>query len=175
MLGTKQLGTSAHRLGVLSGQLKADAVASRQPQEGVYHAARLQPGDDLKQALLSLLKNAKAQAMAVVTCVGSLRTVHLRLAGASATSSGKTLNLEGRYEVVSLVGTIGSGEQGGEPSCHLHISIGDEDGAVVGGHISGPCEVLTTAEVVLLELPGLIFNRVMDSQTGFKELCIERR
>eukprot|EP00971_Amphidinium_carterae_P092276 1826994-Amphidinium_carterae.2 len=66
-------------------------------------------GDDLKQALLSLLKNAKAQAMAVVTCVGSLRTVHLRLAGASATSSGKTLNLEGRYEVVSLVGTIGSG------------------------------------------------------------------
>ena len=57
---------------------------------------------------------------------------------------------------------------------HLHVSLGDKNGRVVGGHVIGNMLVHTTAEVVLGECNDVKFSRVFDENTGFDELVIEK-
>jgi peptidoglycan/xylan/chitin deacetylase (PgdA/CDA1 family) len=75
------------------------------------------------------------------------------------------LEVETSSEILALVGTLGAG------GAHLHMTLGDADGAVVGGHLVA-AEVHTTAEIVLVALDDLTFARPMDSSTGFKELAV---
>ena len=75
---------------------------------------------------------------------------------------------DARFEVLSLVGTLSP------DGLHLHVTIGDEDGAVRGGHLVR-ATVHTTAEVVIGDAPALAFSREMDPHTGFKELVISGR
>ena len=126
------------------------------------HAFRLHPGDDLKQSILAFAAAQPIRAGCVVTCVGSLRRAVLRFADRR-----EGTELPGnRYEIVSLVGTVGEG------GAHLHIALSDGDGRMVGGHLLDGCLVYTTAEIVLAELPGLVFRRERDPATGFRELEI---
>jgi len=73
----------------------------------------------------------------------------------------------GNHEVLSLVGTLGP------DGAHLHTSLSDSSGAVVGGHLMC-ATIFTTAEVIVHELHGTRFKRTMDSATGFKELEVVR-
>lgn len=72
---------------------------------------------------------------------------------------------EGPFEIVSLVGTLSAGG-------HLHISLSDKEGHVIGGHVVGDLIIHTTAEVVIGYCSGFTFSREYDSQTGFKELVV---
>jgi uncharacterized protein len=126
------------------------------------HALRLCPGDDLKQSLLAFAASVPIRAGCVLTCVGSLRRAVLRFADQR---EGTTLAGE-RYEIVSLVGTLG--ENGG----HFHIALADATGQMIGGHLLDGCLVYTTAEIVLAELPHYVFRREHDAATGFAELVI---
>jgi len=127
-------------------------------------AARLRPGQDLKRELLGLAERERIGAGWVLTCVGSLSRVMLRLAGAERRTS-----LDGSFEIVSLVGTVS--RTGG----HLHLSVSDENGATVGGHLLDGCIVRTTAEVVLGADERLVFDRRHDPETGYDELVVGER
>jgi len=138
----------------------------------VAHPIRLNPGDDL----VSSLENAASQAMStssssafVMTAVGSLDEVTLRMANASRTdgsSSNEIKDWKERMEVVSLVGTLSPSGK------HLHMSLSDKNGTVVGGHLlSG--KVFTTMEIVLGVINGVAFKREMDEETGYRELVVE--
>ena len=70
-------------------------------------------------------------------------------------------------EIVSLVGTVSS--IGGH---HLHISLSDKDGHVIGGHVFGEMNIFTTAEVVIGECLDMHFTREFDHQSGFDELVV---
>ena len=73
-----------------------------------------------------------------------------------------------RFEIVSLVGTLaGSG--------HLHTSLADAKGAVLGGHVVGDMVVFTTAEIVIGECEQITFKRELDPRTGFGELTVNSR
>ena len=74
---------------------------------------------------------------------------------------------EGTFEIVSLTGTVEAGNS------HLHISISDAEGKVFGGHLKMGSIIGITAEVVIGELDGLNFKRVLDENTGFEELVVE--
>ncbi|KAI3363900.1 hypothetical protein L3Q82_001498 [Scortum barcoo] len=78
----------------------------------------------------------------------------------------QVLHLSGRFEIVSLVGTLNR-------DAHLHISLSDAEGRTVGGHVLGDLEVFTTAEVVVGEAADLQFSREMDERTGFPELVVQ--
>ena len=132
------------------------------------HAFRLTPGQDLKKSLLAYAKGAKLEAGCVVTCVGSLSKVSLRLANADGGKRGsnETVSLEERFEIVSLAGTVS------RYGCHLHMSLSDYQGNVVGGHVLDGCVVFTTAEMVLGECVGHVFTRERDDETGFDELVV---
>lgn len=120
----------------------------------------------------------------MISCVGSVRDVGLRLAGAQRrrTLPGNNANNDtdedekdmiytgprSTFEILSFVGTLSP------DGLHLHASLGDHNGAVLGGHLVRAI-VHTTAEVVIGEAPALVFSRTMDRETGFKELVVGAR
>eukprot|EP00316_Scyphosphaera_apsteinii_P001736 CAMPEP_0119315260 /NCGR_PEP_ID=MMETSP1333-20130426/35051_1 /TAXON_ID=418940 /ORGANISM="Scyphosphaera apsteinii, Strain RCC1455" /LENGTH=290 /DNA_ID=CAMNT_0007320559 /DNA_START=160 /DNA_END=1032 /DNA_ORIENTATION=+ len=126
------------------------------------HALRLQPGDDLGDALINYCSKLNVSSATVLSCVGSLSEMRLRLAGAAY-----FLELKEPLEIVSLVGTICS-----DRNHHLHCAVARADGSVVGGHVKGPAVIATTAEVVLGHLNGIRFRRELDDVTGYLELQI---
>ena len=125
------------------------------------YAFRLAPGQDLKRGIVGFAERHELQAPVLLTCVGSLTRVAVRLAGAS-----EVLVREGRFEIVSLVGCADP------PKGHLHLCVSDESGATLGGHLMDGCVVYTTAEVVLGELSGVTFRREPDPATGYTELVV---
>jgi predicted DNA-binding protein with PD1-like motif len=71
-----------------------------------------------------------------------------------------------RFEIVSLVGTFAQ-----DGSKHLHLSISDSSGNAFGGHLID-AKVFTTVELVLGTAEEIVFDRVMDPETGYRELTI---
>jgi predicted DNA-binding protein with PD1-like motif len=122
---------------------------------------RLRPGDDLREALLAALALHGHTAAFVLSGIGSLAPAQLRLAGAA-----ESISIAGDTEILSLSGTLGSG------GAHLHASLSDAQGRVIGGHVLSGCRVRTTAEVLLVVLPGHRFERRIDAATGYAELDI---
>ncbi len=128
------------------------------------YAFRLKPKDDLKKSILVFAEENKIKAGNIVTCVGSLEQFHIRFANQRNGELKK-----GFFEILSLTGTFSNS------SCHLHISISDLTGITIGGHLLDDNLVYTTAEIVVLELSDLEFNRKLDLTYGFKELIVEKR
>ncbi|MGI4739644.1 MAG: PPC domain-containing DNA-binding protein [Janthinobacterium lividum] len=127
------------------------------------YALRLQPGDDLRQQVLAFVAAHHIEAGAVLTCVGSLTDVSLRLANQEDAT-----HYHGHFEIVSLVGTL-SASGGG----HLHLAVADSTGRTLGGHLLDGCRVYTTAELVLGALPALQFKREKDATYGYNELVVK--
>lgn len=126
-------------------------------------ALRLKPGADLRGALESHAQARPILAAGIVSAVGSLTAARIRMAGADT-----LLRLDGPLEILTLSGTVGAG------GAHLHMMTSDAEGRCIGGHVAEGCIVHTTAELVLLLLPGLRFARRSDRTTGYPELAIER-
>ncbi|MGI4873287.1 MAG: PPC domain-containing DNA-binding protein [Janthinobacterium lividum] len=142
----------------------APAVPVAAPASSLHaYALRLRPGADLRQEILAFVAAQHLEAGAVLTCVGSLTDVSLRLANQE-----NATHYRGHFEIVSLVGTVSA--SGG---AHLHLSVADSTGRTLGGHLLDGCRVYTTAEIVLGALPGLVFTRETDPTFGYKELVIK--
>ena len=125
---------------------------------------RLQPGDDLRQALETWMGHQQEQAGCVISAIGSLSVIQLRFAGAAEATT-----IHGELEILSLAGTLSAN------GAHLHIAIADSSGAVIGGHLCPGSLVRTTAELVVGLLPEWWFNRELDPATGYAELRISPR
>ena len=123
---------------------------------------RLQPGDDLRQALETWMGEQEEQAGCVISAIGSLSVAELRFAGAAAATT-----IHGELEILSLSGTLSA------DGAHLHIAIADSRGAVIGGHLCSGSLVRTTAELVIGLLPEWQFRRERDPATGYAELAIK--
>jgi predicted DNA-binding protein with PD1-like motif len=147
--------------GPARAQLTASAMAPASTLKA--YALRLKPGDDLRQQLTAFVAAHHLEAGAVLTCVGSLTEVSLRLANQE-----KSTHYHGHFEIVSLVGTL-SATGGG----HLHLAVADSTGRTIGGHLLDGCRVYTTAEIVLGALPELQFVRETDPTFGYKELVVK--
>lgn len=126
------------------------------------YALRLQPGEDPKIALDVFAHTHQLEAACVLTCVGSLRKAVLRFANQEQASI-----LDGHFEIVSLTGVFSV------YGSHYHIAISDGEGRTYGAHLLDGSEVYTTAEIVLVSLDDLRFNRSFDPQTGYPELDIQ--
>lgn len=123
------------------------------------YALRLSPSQDLLHELAAFATANRLRAGLVLTCVGSLTQAALRLANAD-----RNTIFTGHFEIVSLVGTFCP------DGTHLHISISDEQGQTLGGHLMEGSKIYTTAEIVLGELEGIEFKRTIDPRTGYDEL-----
>lgn len=126
-------------------------------------ALRLNPGEDLKTSLVEFTRQHQIQAGFVVTTVGSLQQAAIRFA-----AQPNSQILQGRFEIVSVVGTLSP------DGAHLHIALSDEQGATIGGHVDRGCIIYTTAEIVIGQSRVYQFSRSLDEQTGYQELQIRR-
>ncbi len=120
---------------------------------------RLKPCDDLRRALEAAVAAAGCEAAFVLSGLGSLGVTKLRLAGAA-----HPIGIDGDVEILTLAGSVSVG------GSHLHASVADASGRVLGGHVAYGCSVRTTAEVLLALLPEWRFTREPDPVTGFGEL-----
>ena len=130
----------------------------------VPHPLRLAPGSDLRERIEQLTREAGITGAFVVCGIGSLSRTAIRFAGATQLEVH-----EGDVEIVSLAGSVSP------DGAHLHAALADTSGRVFGGHVARGCTVRTTAEILIIELPGWTFSRRHDSATGYPELVIERR
>jgi predicted DNA-binding protein with PD1-like motif len=128
---------------------------------GRYAALRLKPGEDPVAALRALQVQTGAQAMALVTCVGSLTRAVIRHANRPEGTV-----YRGHYEITSLVGTIDPVAE------HLHLTITDGEGRAFGGHLLPGSTVYTTAEIVVVLLEELSFARAPCPYSGYDELVV---
>lgn len=128
------------------------------------HTLRLLPGADLRKALSALPGELGIAAGFILAAVGSLSRAKLRLGGAET-----IWEIEADIELLTLSGTLSP------DGVHLHMSVADSAGAVVGGHVMEGCVVRTTAEIVVGIAPDWRFDREVDPATGFLELRAGRR
>lgn len=122
--------------------------------------SRLLPDDDLKEGVIKITNENKIKSGIIICIVGSLNFATLRMANEEI----KTF--KGPFEIVSAEGTIS------ENGIHVHITISDINGHVVGGHLKKGCIINTTAEICILK-SSLSLKRVFDPKTGYKELMID--
>ena len=122
---------------------------------------RLNPGDDLRAAVVAALAASGHGAGFVLQGIGSLSVAQLRYAGVPQPTA-----LRGDLEILTLAGSVSP------DGAHLHMSVSDAEGRVLGGHVGAGCIVRTTAELLLALLPGQRFSREHDPQTGYAELKI---
>lgn len=127
----------------------------------MYHAIRLTENQDLKKEIIKYAEEHNIVAGAVLSGVGCVKKINVRTAKAL-----KCIEKEENYEIVSLMGTIS------KDGVHLHISLSDEEGITIGGHLKDGNIVNTTCELVILELPNYEFSREFDENTGYDELVI---
>lgn len=74
----------------------------------------------------------------------------------------KANRFQGDFEIVSLTGTIST--MGGEYYAHLHMSVGDENGHVFGGHLNRGI-ISVTCEMIIQIIDGAV-ERKYDEEIG---------
>ncbi len=126
----------------------------------MYKCFRLTKGMDLKGEIekYSIDNNISG---VVISSVGCLNKLVIRLADGES-----ILEKDGSFEIVSITGTLSPN------GVHIHISVSDEFGNTIGGHLKNGCIVNTTAEVCLIIFDNIKFNREFDETTGYDELVV---
>ena len=125
---------------------------------------RLMPGDDLRRSLEQAALAQGWDAAFVIAGIGSLRPAAIRYAGAQEPTVS-----DADLEMLTLSGSLS------REGAHLHMTVSDAKGQVLGGHVAYGCIVRTTAEVLLAALPDWDFSRAPDARTGFAELRVRPR
>jgi len=125
---------------------------------------RLPAGRDLLDSIDAFVMQKQIEAGCILSAVGSLTHVTLRLANR------ETFNeYDGFFEIVSITGTVSI------HGSHVHISISDGDGVTVGGHLVSGCKIYTTAEIVIAELPNVVYKREFAEDSGYDELTVYKK
>ena len=125
-------------------------------------ALRLKPDKDLRQSLKTFATEQNIKAGFIITAIGSIKQATIRFANQSVSTV-----LSDKFEILSLNGTLATS------GIHLHISISDQEGKVIGGHLDNGCIIYTTAEIVIGASEDFTFIRTVDQETGYKELEIQ--
>lgn len=127
----------------------------------------LKPGQDIRTVIEEVVAEQNISAATVMSCVGALSHARLRMAGTGKEKQ-DVHDYEGEFEIVSLIGNMGPGRT------HLHMSIADKQGSVIGGHIkTGGNIIAITAELVLAVEDTLRFIERHDASVGWNNLVIE--
>ena len=115
------------------------------------YIVRLDPGEDIVEQLARLAKD-EGLCLAEINGLGAVDDFTV---GVFDKNEKRFLpnRFQGAYEIVSLHGTITQGRH-----LHLHMSAGDREGNVHGGHLTR-ATVSITAEIVVRVIDGRVERR----------------
>lgn len=129
---------------------------------------RLSPGSDLLQSLQSFCRQ-RGIAVASFQLIGAVRSARIAFYDQRHKKYGE-LAIDRAMEIVSCSGNISLRD--GQPFVHAHISLADEEGHSLGGHLL-PGTIVFVAEVDVQELLGEPLVRTPDQETGLPLWKIE--
>ncbi len=129
--------------------------------------ARLDVGDEIVQSVREIAEKEDIK-LASVRAIGALSRFTVGVYKTDKKEFEKN-EFSGYYEITSLDGTINTKD--GEFYCHLHMGAGDEDGKVVGGHLT-EAWVSATCEMVITVIHGEV-DRRYDEETGLNVFRFE--
>ena len=129
--------------------------------------ARIDRGEEIVEKLITISKQEKVR-LASIEALGAVDDFTV---GVYKVDEKKyySNHFEGAYEIVSLTGTITTKD--GQVYHHLHMSAGDDKGAVFGGHLN-EAYVSATCEMVIRMIDGTV-ERKTDSETGLNLFCFK--
>ena len=112
---------------------------------------RLDPGEEILEEVKKLAEKEKI-ALAQISGIGAVNDF---TAGVYNTVSKEyhSIRFQRAYEIVSLSGTVT--QKDGEVYLHIHMSAGDEEGKVSGGHLNRAV-ISATGEIVLQITEGTV-------------------
>ena len=121
---------------------------------------RLDRGEEVVSSLLKIIKDENLQG-GFVSAIGAADIVEVGLYEVEKQQY-KSKRFEGDFEIISCLGNVS--RKDGEPYLHLHMSFGDKNFNVYGGHLSY-CRISGTFECVI-GLTKSTIERMKDSKTG---------
>lgn len=122
--------------------------------------ARIDKGEEIL-AQLEVLSEKEHIKLASVSALGAINDFTV---GVFDTAERKyaSNSFQGAFEIVSLWGTVNT--MNGAFYTHIHMSAGDESGAVFGGHLNRAI-VSATCEMVITLIDGTV-DRSFDEEVG---------
>jgi predicted DNA-binding protein with PD1-like motif len=128
---------------------------------------RLFPDEDIHEKLAEAVKEYNVGTAVVIAGIGQLKNFEL---GYFKEKGNYTPQLFAEpHELLSLSGNIS--KQNNKYNFHLHAVLGNEDKALVGGHlIKG--SVAITNEIILLKT-NLKIKRKLEEETGLEGMFLE--
>jgi uncharacterized protein len=130
---------------------------------------RLVEGERIPEAFAEFARTNGVRAAAIPMGIGQLATVRLAFWNGSEYVP---RDLSTPVELVSLSGSIA--EADGEPSVHLHATVGLADHSAVAGHLLGGTVGLLV-ETLVVTFPGKTFARPFDESVGLRRLELGAR
>ena len=109
---------------------------------------RVDPGEDLLDALQRAVADHGVQNGVFVSGAGSIRRYHFHVVSSTdLPPENAFVKGDGAFDIVAITGALPAGR------VHAHITFTD-DASTLGGHLEPGCEVLTFAMVALAETPA---------------------
>ena len=137
---------------------------------GQLHVLRVDPGEDVLEAVHCFLKDAGIRQAVVLGGYGTLAAYHLHWVEHNRIPTDNHFRRgEGGIEILSMNGLV----VGGKP--HIHVALSNPHGAF-GGHLEPGCIAYVLCEIYFVEVEGVPLSRqtVSVSVGGMGEGSISR-
>ncbi|KAH9662232.1 at-hook motif nuclear-localized protein [Citrus sinensis] len=130
------------------------------------HVITVQAGEDVLAKIMSFSQNGP-RAVCILSANGAISNVTLRQAMTSGGTVTYELIVQGRFEILSLSGSILLSESGGQRSRTggLSVSLAGPDGRVLGGGVAG---LLTAASPVQVIIGSFLAEGWKESRSGMQ-------
>ena len=128
---------------------------------------KVEPDEDLIEAIITMVQHHNIQS-GLINCIGALKKFTIGYFNID-TKTYERKTFDDYIELVSCMGSIAFKE--GEPIIHLHISIGNREFSVMGGHLFQPAIVSITGEVYIIEIDQKLLRKT-DSKFNLSLLDI---
>ena len=110
---------------------------------------RMDKGEEVVSSLKSICQKEDIK-LASVSAIGAVNDITVGVFNPD-TKQYKSNRFTGNFEIVSLSGTVTTMK--GIPYIHLHMSVGDGNGKVFGGHLND-AKISATCEMVITLIEG---------------------
>lgn len=157
------------------GELRYRAA---QGELGKVVAARLLPGTDIIEGIEKICEDYSIKYAFIGCSIGSLRKASFLFAVPKPEAKVKAgystpLELTGPIEFLGGLGVVCEDEKG-ERLTHFHGTVSDKLDHVYGGHfMKGQNPVLTTIDLIIIEIKGAKLLRRYDDETGLVNFAPE--
>jgi predicted DNA-binding protein with PD1-like motif len=115
---------------------------------------KVEPNEDLIEAIIKMVQNHNVQS-GLINCIGALKKFTIGYFNIDTKIYERKTFVE-NIELVSCIGNIAFMDN--EPIIHLHISIGNREYSVMGGHLFQPAIVSITGEVYIFEIDQKLYR-----------------